>query len=74
MKKPVLIYDLCSLPQHIEVERIMKIYDDNNVIFYDSALGEKPQIIDTNNIEVSYLDVSREENLKKLNGYKKRIK
>lgn len=76
MKKPILIYDICSIPDQpdMTMEFLMHIYNKHNVIFYDGNLGNEPQIIDAMDIEVEFLDVSKQENLKKLTGYKQRIK
>lgn len=77
----VLIYDINSLPVHVglEMDKIMQLYKEEKVVLYSSIteIGERadaPQYIPLNDIEVSFVDVSREENLKNLNGYKKRLK
>lgn len=76
MKKPIVIYDINAVNQDggLTVQKIADIFKESGWLFYDSTLGEKPQVIDVEDLEVVYVDVSEEEGLKKWNGYKKRIK
>lgn len=78
MKNYGLIYDVCSKPEGIDLEFIMHLFNEQNVLFYDSSKGERPSTTKINleleDIEVEFLDVSKQENLKRLTGYKKKIK
>jgi len=77
----VLIYDINSCPEFagLDMEKVMYFYREEKVVFYSSSTetGERadaPQFIPLKDIEVTFLDVNKEENMKKLNGYKDKLK
>jgi len=75
--KQVLIYDLRSIPSEgsgLDMERIMQLYNEHNVLLYDGTDGDKPEIINIEDIDITFIDVSKEEGMKKWNNYKKKIK
>ena len=79
MAENILIYDITSLPEsseNFDLEKILYLFKEHNIVLYDSTYGEKPEvvIVDINEMEVKFVDISLQENQKKLNGYKKMIK
>ena len=75
----VLIYDIKSLPEGdwLDMDKILYFFRKQGVVLYDSEHGGRtPEVMHKNvkDIEVKFLDVSLQENQKKLNGYKKMIK
>lgn len=78
----VLIYDLNSLPDEstgLTANDILKLYKEANLVLYssfaiDGTKAEKPQVVNVKDIEVTFVDLSKQENMKKLNNYKSRLK
>lgn len=77
MNKPILIYDINSFPEEgiLLPERMMDLFRQERVVFYDSSKGGKvPRVICMEDLKVVFHDVSKEEELKVLTGYKKKLK
>lgn len=77
----VLILDINSIPTHmgLDAEQVLELYQKEKIVVYssiteDGQKAEKPEFIPLKDIEVSFLDVSKQENMKKLNNYRKRLK
>ena len=66
--KPILIYDLKSLPDVNNSDEpmtdiITKLFEERNVVFWDSHNeGVEPKVVNMNDLEVVFTDVSTQEN------------
>ena len=59
------------------MEKIINLFRKKGVVFYDGSKetgGNIPVVFDIKDIEVTFVDVSREEIQKVLNNYKKLLK
>ena len=53
-----LIYDICSVPDGITMEKIVHIWKEHKLVLYDSHNGETPTIIDPENMKGVLVDMS----------------
>lgn len=77
MADNILIYDINSLPDEeigLTMEQIMHLFKQEKLVLYDGTKGNIPVVMNVEDIEVTFVDLSKQENLKKLNGYKEKIK
>lgn len=77
MSNNILIYDIKSFPHDIglSMEQIIQLFKEQKVVIWDSHNeGHKPEVINIEDIEVTFIDVSKQEQFKKLNNYKEKIK
>ncbi len=74
--KGILIFDINACPTNagLDMEKVMHLFKEHNVLFYDSHEGCEPTFIPTKDIHVNFVDLSKEENMKKLNHYKDKLK
>tara|TARA_R110000803_G_scaffold183343_1_gene245683 strand:- start:301 stop:591 length:291 start_codon:yes stop_codon:yes gene_type:complete len=73
----ILIYDINAIPNECtgwDMEKIVYLFKQRGILFYDGDNGEKPEVKNVKDIDVRFVDVSREENQKILNNYKFVIK
>ena len=54
----VLVYDICSTPDGIDLEKILHIWKNHEFILYDSTKGTPPSIINPENSKAVLVDVS----------------
>lgn len=81
-QQPVIIYDINSLPDPeigLTFEDIVKFFRKEGVLLYvgetpEGIRTQKPIIMDAMDFEVVCTDLSLQENMKKLNGYRKKLK
>ena len=66
--KQTLIYDLKSMPSHdigFDAEKMLYAYKEHGIVFYDSHEGgDKPEVVNIADMEVTFVDVSKEEGMK----------
>lgn len=81
MEQPILIYDIESCPQNcgMGMEDIIRLFKEEGIVFYSSSTDtghrpDKPQVISVGEIEVEFVDVSKQEGMKRLNGYREKLK
>lgn len=74
--KPILVYDIsvCPMSAGITLETVIKIYQEHDIVFYDStenSNGKEPKILnvdkDSNTV---MMDVSEEEGKQKLKEFR----
>jgi len=41
------IYDVCSCPHGMNLDKIVQIWKEHEFVIYDSIMGEKPILFDT---------------------------
>ena len=59
MSKTKLVYDICSVPEGMTVEKIVYIWKDHNLVLWDSKNeGSVPVLIDAGDAEIALVDVS----------------
>jgi len=57
MSKGVLVYDVCSTPDGMNIEKIVSIWKEHDFIMYDSEIGHAPKVYDAE-AEATMVDVS----------------
>lgn len=75
--KGVLIYDINACPDEctgLTMDKIMQLFHQENLLLYDSRNGLEPTFIPIEDIKVNFVDLSKEEDMKKLNQYKTKLK
>jgi hypothetical protein len=70
-EKPALVYDICSIPDGITLEKVVYVWQDYNIVVYDSKNGgNKPElrddISDVQLIDVSTVDAKKLKQIQKL--------
>ena len=63
-----LVYDICSVPDGMTMDKIVHIWKEHKLILYDSHNGQSPTIIDPENMKGVLVDMSNvdEETLKRV--------
>ena len=56
-KKGTLLYDVCSVPNEMNIDKIVEIWEEHDFIMYDSTLGTAPKLYDAKT-EATLVDVS----------------
>lgn len=58
-KREALIYDVCSVPQGITMDKVVRIWKDFNLILYDSLnKGNAPVLMDAEKVKSKLVDIS----------------
>ena len=56
-KKPMLIYDICSVPHGFELQKVVHIWKEHNFVMWDSENGGNEPIL-TEETEGVLIDIS----------------
>ncbi len=57
LAKGVLVYDVCSAPDGMNIEKIVSIWKEHDFIMYDATLGDAPKVYDAE-AEATLVDIS----------------
>ena len=49
IKRSIVMYDVSSIPEGLEIERVFDVYIKSRVLLYDSKLGSKPYLFPKRN-------------------------
>jgi hypothetical protein len=58
MSNKALVYDVCSAPDGMTLDKIVSIWKEHNLVLYDSFNGKQPLIYDYEDIDGALIDVS----------------
>ena len=77
--RPIVIYDMSSIPAGMDMGIVMDMFKKHGLLLYDSqesteGRADAPQVLHAEDMVVSFVDVSDQEQRKKVNGYLKRLK
>ena len=75
----ILTYDINAIPDNIglDMEKIIYLFRSQGILFYDGnehSGGNIPTITNIKDIDVQFVDVSRQQKQKLLNNYKLKLK
>lgn len=71
LDKTALTYDICSTPDGMTLERVVRVWKEHDFILYDSEKGTAPVLLDPENskavlVDMSNLDVEKLIKIQKL--------
>lgn len=74
MSKKAIVYDICSTPEGVTLDKVMGVWKEHEVLIYDSFKGNEPFIYDCEDIDGKMLDIASEkqETIDKINKLLKR--
>lgn len=58
MSEKAIVYDICAVPEGVNLDKIMQVWKEHDVLIYDSFKGKTPFIHDLEDTSKVLLDIS----------------